>query len=69
MEMFRMREEADPNLILNFQLPSVSLQFSGLMLPQLAPSHRDSRISVIFLQPSLVDWMAHLNLLFTGLAC
>ena len=55
--------------ILKFWLPSVSLLFSGLMLPQLAPSHRDLRVFVIFLLPSLVDWMAHLNLLFTGLAC
>ena len=59
---------ADPTLISEIQLPSVFLLFSGLMLPQLAPSHRDLRVSVIFLQPSVVDWMAHLNLLFSGLA-
>ena len=62
-------KETDPILILKFQLLSVSLLFSGLMLQQLAPSLRDLRVFVIFLQPRLVDWMAHLNLLFTGLAC
>ena len=59
-------KKADLTLI---SLPSVFHLFSGLILPQLGPSHRHSRVSVIFLQPSLVDWMAHLNLLFTGLAC
>ena len=46
---------ADPTLILKFRLPLVSLLFSGLMLPQLAPSHGDLRVSVIFLQLNLVD--------------
>ena len=51
-----------------FWLPSAFLMFFGLMHPQLAPSHRHWRVSVIFLKLSPLHWMGHLNLLFTGLA-
>ena len=39
--MVSVNKGVEPTLIFEISMPSVSLLFSGLMLPQLAPSHRD----------------------------